>query len=60
MFTYRILFLISSIVSGFVTIDLPKANGTKQVPNYDIVSYPEFEEFYRFLVSLADRYLLPQ
>ena len=27
---------------------------------YDIVSYPEFEEFYRFLVSLADRYLLPQ
>ena len=22
--------------------------------------YPEFEEFYRFLVSLADRYLLPQ
>lgn len=27
---------------------------------YNIVSYPEFEEFHRFLVSLADRYLLPQ
>ena len=27
---------------------------------YDIVSYPEFEEFYHFLASLADRYLLPQ
>lgn len=31
MLTYTILFLIGSIVSGFVTIDLPKADGTKQV-----------------------------
>ena len=28
--------------------------------SYDIEFNPEFEEFYRFLVSLADRYLLPQ
>jgi len=31
MLTYTICFLIDSIVSGFVTIDLPKADGTKQV-----------------------------
>ena len=38
MLTYTILFLIGSIVSGFVTIDLPKANGTKQVPNVSCVA----------------------
>ena len=41
MLTYTILFLIGSIVSGFVTIDLPKANGTKQVPNVSCVAIHE-------------------
>ena len=41
MLTYAILFLIGSIVSGFVTIDLPKANGTKQVPNVSCVATHE-------------------
>ena len=37
MLTYTILFLIGSIVSGFVTIDLPRTDGTKQVPNVSCV-----------------------
>ena len=38
MLTYTILFLIGSIVSGFVMIDLPKTDGTKQVPNVSCVA----------------------
>ena len=41
MLTYTICFLIDSIVSGFVTIDLPKANGTKQVPNVSCIATHE-------------------
>ncbi len=41
MLTYTILFLIGSIVSGFVMIDLPKTDGTKQVPNVSCVATHE-------------------
>ena len=46
MLTYTILFLIGSIVSGFVTIDLPKANGTKQVPNVSCIATHELLSIY--------------
>ncbi len=41
MLTYIIPFLIDSIVSCFVTIDLPKTDGTKQVPNVSRVATSE-------------------
>ena len=41
MLTYIIPFLIDSIVSCFVTIDLPKTDGTKQVPNVSCVATRE-------------------
>ena len=34
---YILRFLIDSIVSCFVTIDLPRTDGTKQVPNVSCV-----------------------
>ena len=51
MLTYTILFLIGSIVSGFVTIDLPKANGTKQVPNVSCIATHELLsiDFHQFI-----------
>ena len=51
MLTYTILFLIGSIVSGFVTIDLPKANGTKQVPNVSCIATCDLLsiDFHRFI-----------
>ena len=38
MLTHIVWFLIDSIVSCFVTIDLPKADGTKQVPRVSCVA----------------------
>ena len=38
---YILRFLIDSIVSCFVTIDLPKTDGTKQVPNVSCVATRE-------------------
>ena len=37
MLTHIVWFLIDSIVSCFVTIDLPRTDGTKQVPNVSCV-----------------------
>ena len=51
MLTYTILFLIGSIVSGFVTIDLPKANGIKQVPSVSCIANHELLsiDFHQFI-----------
>lgn len=51
MLTYTILFLIGSIVSGFVTIDLPRVHGTKQVPNISCVATYELLsiDFHQFI-----------
>ena len=38
MLTHIVCFLIDSIVSCFVTIDLPKTDGTKQVSRISCVS----------------------
>ena len=51
MLTYILRFLIDSIVSCFVTIDLPKTDGTKQVPNVSCVATRELLsiDFHRFI-----------
>ena len=51
MLTYIVWFLIDSIVSCFVTIDLPRADGTKQVPNVSCVATHELLSiyFYQFI-----------
>ena len=51
MLTYIIPFLIDSIVSCFVTIDLPKADGTKQVSDVSCVATRELLsiDFHRFI-----------
>ena len=41
MLTYTILFLIDSIVSCFVTIDLPIESGAVEVPNVSCVATHE-------------------
>lgn len=43
--------LIKSIVSSFVTTYLPKADGTKQVPNTSRVTIPELLsiDFHQFI-----------
>ena len=41
MLTYIMLFLIDSIVSSFVTIDLPRTDGTKQVSRVSCVATRE-------------------
>ena len=46
MLTYIIPFLINSIVSCFVTIDLPRTDGTKQVPNVSCVATRELLSIY--------------
>ncbi len=48
---YILRFLIDSIVSCFVTIDLPKTDGTKQVPNVSCVATRELLsiDFHRFI-----------
>ena len=51
MLTYIMLFLIDSIVSCFVTIDLPRVHGTKQVPNISCVATCDLLsiDFHRFI-----------
>jgi len=51
MLTYIVCFLIDSIVSCFVTIDLPKTDGTKQVPNVSCVVTRKLLsiDFHRFI-----------
>ena len=51
MLTYVIPFLIDSIVSCFVTIDLPRTDGTKQVPNVSRVATRELLsiDFHQFI-----------
>ena len=51
MLTYIMLFLIDSIVSCFVTIDLPRVHGTKQVPNVSCVATCELLsiDFHQFI-----------
>ena len=51
MLTYIMLFLIGSIVSCFVTIDLPRTDGTKQVPNVLCVATRELLsiDFHQFI-----------
>jgi len=51
MLTYIIRFLMDAIVSCFVMTDLPKADGTKQVPNTSRVTAPELLsiDFHRFI-----------
>ena len=51
MLTYIMLFLIDSIVSSFVTIDLPRTDGTKQVPSISCVATRELLsiDFHRFI-----------
>ena len=48
---YILRFLIDSIVSCFVTIDLPKTDGTKQVPNVSCVATRELLsiDFHQFI-----------
>ena len=48
---YILRFLIDSIVSCFVTIDLPKTDGTKQVPNVLCVASRELLsiDFHQFI-----------
>ena len=52
MLTYIIRFLMDAIVSCFVMTDLPKADGTKQVPNVSriatskLLSIDEIQYFY--------------
>ena len=48
---YILRFLIDSIVSCFVTIDLPKTDGTKQVPNVSCVATHELlsTDFHPFI-----------
>ena len=64
MLTYIVWFLIDSIVSCFVTIDLPRVHGTKQVPNVSCVATCELLsiDFHRFIrykylprVGIVDR-----
>ena len=51
MLTYIMLFLIDSIVSCFVTIDLPRTDGTKQVPSVSCVATRELLsiDFHQFI-----------
>ena len=51
MLTYIVWFLIDSIVSCFVTIDLPRVHGTKQVPNVSCVATCELLsiDFHQFI-----------
>ena len=48
---YILLFLIDSIVSCFVTIDLPRTDGTKQVPSVSCVATRELLsiDFHQFI-----------
>ena len=51
MLTYIVWFLIDSIVSCFVTIDLPRTDGTKQVPSVSCVATRELLsiDFHQFI-----------
>ena len=51
MLTYIVWFLIDSIVSCFVTIDLPIESGAVEVPNTSRVTAPELLsiDFHQFI-----------